>query len=435
MKQRWKVMVMTAMFVCLLTGCFMRSPGELYAVPKQAEDYFNLQQAIDTVMETATYSAPVSGANRQAVQLKDLDGDGTNEAVLFAKTEGDHPLKIYVFARKGTVFSQIACMEGDGINFDAVYFSQIDGKDGLEMVVGRQLSEGVLRSMSVYALQDDTVSELLNTNYNQFKVIDLDKNGCDDVFLLREDAAQRAGVALLYRWRNEQMQADPQAFSTASAEAVRYVQAGKTEDDAPAVFVASNLDEDHLVTDVFAMHGEQFTNITQPSGTPPDPPVSNGTILFADIDDDGITELPSLLPLASNGAAQVCWLIQWNSLTLDGEMMTKMLTAQSVEEHWYVELRQQWKNDLYIAGETSEGARKTVFYLRGTAPDEMTELFTIYAFSGDDREQTAVQDGRFLLGSGSTATYCASIGATAPISQAQLTAQFHLMPDATNSEG
>lgn len=105
MKRRILVGILPVLLIILLSGCFVLDPDELLTLPKQAEDYYNLQQAIDEVMKDAEYSAPISGENRQAVQLKDLDGDGNNEAVLFAKTEGEHPLKIYVFNRVGAVFS------------------------------------------------------------------------------------------------------------------------------------------------------------------------------------------------------------------------------------------------------------------------------------------------------------------------------------------
>ena len=62
--------------VCLLGGCFFEPAEGLYAVPKQLEDYYNLQSAIDSAMpDNAVYSPPTAGENQQAVQLTDRDGD------------------------------------------------------------------------------------------------------------------------------------------------------------------------------------------------------------------------------------------------------------------------------------------------------------------------------------------------------------------------
>lgn len=434
MKRIWKSVAVMALLATLLTGCFMRSPDELYALPKQAEDYYNLQQAIDAVMAKASYCAPLNGENRQAVQLKDLDGDGTNEAVVFAKAEGEHPLKIYVFGREGNVFSQIACMEGDGVNFDAVYFAQIDGRDSLEIVVGRQLSEGVPQSLSIYAMQDGSMTEQLNASYNQFVVGDLDQDGMDDVFLLRSDVAFRDDVALLYRWQDGRMQSDPEVYVSASTEAVRRVVLGKIEDEVPAVFVAGNTDENNLTTDVFAVRDGEITNLTRlPETGTVNASAQCGTILFADIDADGVTELPQVLTLPSageSGAEQGCQLVRWYSLSLSGAENTKMLAAQRMSGSWYVELQQQWQADLRILCQTLDDGQETIFYQRNPATEALEEIFTIYELTGDDRESAAEQDGRFLLDCDSDTAFAASIGTASyarGLTREQLSARFHLI--------
>jgi len=42
------------------------------------------------------YSAPVSGENRQTVQMADLDGDGHSEIIVFAKGSDEDPMKLTV---------------------------------------------------------------------------------------------------------------------------------------------------------------------------------------------------------------------------------------------------------------------------------------------------------------------------------------------------
>ena len=83
---------------CTLTGCVGQQADELYALPKQPDEYYELQNAIDQVLVSdAAYSGPLSGSNQQAVQLADLDGDGQDEAIVFIKAGGEKPLKAYIF--------------------------------------------------------------------------------------------------------------------------------------------------------------------------------------------------------------------------------------------------------------------------------------------------------------------------------------------------
>ncbi len=75
--------------VGLLGGCFLEPAEGLYAVPKQPEEYYNLQSAIEAAMPAgASYSPPTAGENQQAVQLTDLDGDGEDEAVVLLQDDG-----------------------------------------------------------------------------------------------------------------------------------------------------------------------------------------------------------------------------------------------------------------------------------------------------------------------------------------------------------
>lgn len=70
----------------LLGGCFLEPAEGLYAVPKQSEEYYDLQNAIELALpDGAVYAPPVSGDNQQVVQMVDLDGDGEDEAVVYCK--------------------------------------------------------------------------------------------------------------------------------------------------------------------------------------------------------------------------------------------------------------------------------------------------------------------------------------------------------------
>ena len=99
--KRMLLAVLAAAMSLVLSGCFVKTVDELYTLPKHSDEYNRLEQAIDQVMssQNASYAAPVSGMNQQSVQLADLDGDGTEEAVAFLKTTGDKPLKACIFSR------------------------------------------------------------------------------------------------------------------------------------------------------------------------------------------------------------------------------------------------------------------------------------------------------------------------------------------------
>ena len=96
--------VLPVLLALLLSGCvFSSTVDELYQLPQLPAEYTELQNLLDAIQDQgAEYAAPTSGANIQPVQLVDLDGDGTQEAVAFFRRTGDEqPLKIYIFQSAG----------------------------------------------------------------------------------------------------------------------------------------------------------------------------------------------------------------------------------------------------------------------------------------------------------------------------------------------
>ena len=290
---RWRAMkaLMGGLLLAAVCGgCSVRSADELYALPKQSDVYYDLQEAIDRVMDAGTsYAGPLTGSNQQAVQLADLDGDQEDEAIVFLKAAGEKPLKAYIFDRTDESFENTAVIEGDGSDFDAVEYVDLDGRDGLEIVVGRQLSDQILQSLSVYAWVDGSLVELMSANYSEFTVVDLDGDDNKDVFLLRQSTNERAGVAELYRWRNGGMEREQEASLSVGAKQIKRIVTGYVAQGVPAVFVASSYEEDTIITDIFACVNQGLRNVAVNT----EAGVSTQTIrsyhVYAeDIDEDGV---------------------------------------------------------------------------------------------------------------------------------------------------
>ena len=132
-----------------LSGCVM-TVDQMYVPPRRSESYKNLQTVMDEYMDGMSYCAPNTGENQQSVQMADLTGDGVKEVVVFVKGSDEHPLKVLIFRLKGDVYEPLTVIEASGTAFDQVEYIQMDGLPGLELVGGRQVSDQVLRNLTVY---------------------------------------------------------------------------------------------------------------------------------------------------------------------------------------------------------------------------------------------------------------------------------------------
>ena len=85
-------------------------------------------------------------SNQQTVQMADLDGDGVEEYIVFAQGNSANPLQVLIFRQEedGTC-RLMEVIQSNGSAFEQVEYVQMDNAPGYELVVGRQLSDQVLR--------------------------------------------------------------------------------------------------------------------------------------------------------------------------------------------------------------------------------------------------------------------------------------------------
>lgn len=434
-KKLFSLILSVCVMALTFCGCMARSTDDLYALPRQSEAYYDLQRAIDGVMTGDTaYCAPAAGTNQQAVQLADLDGDGQEEAIVFLRTSGEVPLKIHIFDRKGEEYVSVAVIEGDGSSFESVEYADMDGNGSMELIFGRGLSGQVLRCLSAYTWREDRMVELMTVNYSQFRTVDLNGDERKEVFLLRDEAEESGGVAELYSYRDGRMEREREASLSAGVSAVRRIISGFVSPGVPAVFVASTFDETSIITDIFAFRDQTFQNISASGETGlSTQTVRSYNVYATDIDNDGLIELPSLVALPSqNPEAGTDWIIDWYNLYPDGARQVKMSTFHNHSAGWYLELPGHWHGSITVShtAEEANGVQGLTFSRWKGRDAEPEKIFTVFAFTGEDRETLAVQDGRFLLSKKGETAYSVSMGTGSwakQLTQDEMTAMFRFI--------
>lgn len=398
MKKKILFLVLT-LTALLLTGCAMQTVEEMYAVPKRSAEYSSLQFAIDAAMVGRTYAAPVSGDNQQSVQMADLDGDGVEEYLVFAMANSDKRLQVLIFRQEEDgACSLWEVIESSGAAFEQVEYIHFDQVPGCELVIGSQVSDQVLRSVSVYSFSKGTAEQLLMVGYAKFLTCDLDGNDCKELLVLRPGEAEATrGMAVLYSSRGGQIERSVETELSKEVTHIRRITASKLQDGTPAVFVASSVDEKAIVTDIFALKEGKFTNIS--FSTEADTSIQtlrNFYVYAEDIDEDGVLELPSLLTMKAVSHwedEEEKFLLRWFAMDLDGREVDKLFTFHYYVGGWYVQLDKEWASRVSV----EQGSGVYIFYMWNESYQEATPLFTIYVFTGGTRDEDAVKDGRFAV--------------------------------------
>ena len=431
MKRRILLLCTAVLTVLLLSGC-ARTIDELYSPPRRSEEYSRLQSAIDIAMAGLEYSAPLTGENQQAVQMADLNGDGVEEYLVFARGNSDKPMQILIFSQEedGNVEIQ-EVITSNGSAFELVQYEDIDGKPGLELVVGRQVSEQLMGSVSVYSFSSGRAERLMNAGYSKLLTLDLGGSEQKELLLVqRGESDQSNAIAVLYRYRSKSMTRSVEVELSRPANNVKRVTAGKLQCGTPSVYVSFATEENAIRTDILALLDDRLSRIWVMG--PMEEYVqtlSNYYVYADDVDEDGIMEIPSLIPIQP---AAVTWgeeeqyVIRWYSVDSTGQQTDKLYSFHNFSDGWYLELDSSWTDRITV----SQVGSNYAFYMWDTDFTEAIPVFTVYALSGSDRQTQATEDGRFVLSSSADVIYAARLEGDLQaygINEEYLTSHFHLI--------
>lgn len=423
MTMRWKKLLGLPLILCLcflLTGCLFNSRVEdLYCLPQLPEEYTELKNKIDDILsDGAEYAAPLSGSNVQPVQLVDLDGDGTEEAVaFFRKSTEEKPLKIYIFRVQGESYEQAAVIEGSGTAIYSISYTDMDGDGVMELAVGWRVNNTdpdnlqTLQALSIYKLKELQPKELLQKTYAKYIIADLNEDKKKELIIIRSDEESNC-TADYYQWENHALELTSSArVSTSVAElsqTTSRVSVGTLEEGKPALFVTGVEESSIAITDVLTSRDGDLVNITQSSTTGVSTEIFRYLSVYPqDINSDGVTEVPVPSPLPTQGEGGVCYQVDWRSYDVEGNIDTVMTTCHDVDDGWYLVIPANWSEKVLATRKVSMSGDATVTFSvigdTGELPQEFMRIYT----QPDDEEND--KSSRLTLSRGSGKLYTAEI--------------------------
>ena len=431
MKSKW-LMLLGVLACLLLSGCAMKTVDEMYCLPKRSEAYQELQKVLDTELQNMEYCAPLSGMNQQPVQAADVDGDGVSEFLVFAKAAGERPLRILVIEREDQTFTLTDTLQFSGSAFDQVEYISMDEKSGVELVVGIQLSDQLLRSVAAYTFTDGKGEKLLDANYTNFLTVDLDRDNQGELFVLYPGQTEESpGFVALYEVEKGVVERSLEVKLSAPVSRLQRVITGELAGGEAAVFVASALEDTVLVTDVYALRSGALTNISlsNESGTSVST-IRNHFVYAQDIDEDGQLELPALIPMKamSERNTQSEDLIRWYSLSITGEEVDKLYTYHNFVNGWYLVLDSTWAQQVTVTQDSTGYS----FYLWDLAKENAIRVLEVQMLYDQDEISQAMENGAILLYQGESSAYVGVLTSDAAqfgLTQEWLRGSFYLIYD------
>jgi len=386
-----KVLLLAGMTILLLLlgGCSLKFGDGLLSLPKVPAEYVQLQQQLDTIRQGgAVYAVAESGTNRQAVQLVDLDGDGTEEALAFFRTE-TNAYQVYVFRQVDGQYLRIGMAEGYGSTLRAIYYPTLgNGKAALAMCWG--FDEGGSYGMTVYGFGNTGMSVLMDIRYSDVVLRDINGDGSEEMAFAIRDTVTGLYSARIYQYQKDQYRVLCDVPMCLEVRSVANMQFGTLENGQVGLYVDSNATTGGYVTDLICYDGQTAYNrtIDQASGSGTKTWRLNA-VYCSDIDGDGRVDVPaahvfSYEPNEVEARARV----DWYNFDRDGLSAQVGSTVHAVAENWYFQWPDRWGDQVRIGKGTDTNLSKTIFSVLnsdGTSED----LLVLWFFSGGGREEEA----------------------------------------------
>lgn len=425
--------------VSLLSACGYSTVEEMYRIPKRSQEYTLLQSTIEQAMTGMEFASPTAGDNQQTVQAADLDGDGNLEYLVFARNSSEKPLKVLIFHETdGGNYTLMEQLEMNGSSFEQVLYADMDGCPGVELIIGRRLTNQVMRIADVYTFADGQSSQQINTIYSMFLTADLTGDGKQELMVIREgDTDVSAGSVVVFRWQGTDVERSREIRLSQRVEQIKRLKVSRLQGGDPAVYISSTINDSAVVTDVLVMQGESFVNLNSTGKLAYSVQTLRNYFLYmTDVDEDGIMELPSLMemrPVQAEAQTRSQQMVYWYSIDINGKEVPKMYTFHNVENGWYLLLDMPAEVAQRIAVERDGNCLR--FYIW---EEEAKLLFTLNAYTGKDRNQAAELNNQFVICQTDSVVYTGKLeiqSAVYGITQEGLSNSFRLMGMDLKKEG
>lgn len=395
---RWYILYALALAILpilLVIVTQFTAPAELLTPPSLVGTNLEIQKAFEKSIKDKAeimLQYPTSGDYRSAFVLKDLDNDGSDEAIVYYTLKSDETVvRVNVLDQVDGQWTSLGDEPGYGAKVLSVSFTDLNGDGNIEILTNWSLFESTTaKTLTIHSLKslDKNKVEfdaLVNQSYTYETIADIDSDGLDEVFVTWLDTEgnniSRSYASLLKQapdgtinqiGQNVLLDASVSAYDSLKLEtyentSTAFLDAHKGEDTMITEVIWWDEDEKSLVVP-FLDH-ETLTNV-KTARSPAVPSV--------DIDGDGQIEIP--LNVARTGVTfpkeTQLKLFSWNVPTDEGLEPTLYGFVNNTLGCFF-SLPAEFENNILAYRLSDESV--TTFYWADDGENRNNPLFTLVA--------------------------------------------------------
>ena len=352
MKKSFVISIIICFSILMFSGCTFNNVGieGLLQSPTISEEQSKIYEALTkSVGEEIQLKYPLSGENRSAFIVENIDSDIMDEAIVFYKKKStatnEAGLRInvldYVDDKWQSVYDSPALAE----EVDKVIISTIGTTKETYIIVGYGTKAVIDKKFVIYKYSEGILYSVYEDNYTMLEVLDMDRDGAKEIVNIYRSSLDQgfyAQVSKIFdsdgdKVMSVKLSADIASFSS--------IKVGKIGDDIDALYIDAIKSDGSMITEVVGMVDNKLINFIT------DSEMSLKTVRpwgydSYDLNKDGIVEIPSTKPFIGyedvSNIKNLTLQTQWKIVDKNGNVKTKLSSYYSKSNSYVFILPGSW---------------------------------------------------------------------------------------------
>jgi len=353
--------------VQLTSGCFVvgaRAPGDLMESPSLKNEQQTIKAYIDEELQSGeTLYKPENPDGMSAINLVDLDGDGSDEAVVYYKDGSNYKLGAYVFVSAGGAWELVSKIESSGVDISYSGFYELNGGGSKEIVMAwsaDKLDIQMNKYVSVYTY-GEKVEELYHDSYTEMVVGDFYGNSNSEILLLNLDrnVSEPSSTGRLVAFSDGSLKAIDKINLDPYINGYYNVVSGLASPDKTGIFLDMGIGAHSASTYLLVVEEGKIENVFSGDGSSFYSKTSKAyAVESMDINGDGIIEIGTYEEPYINeySMADTPWIINWHQWDGKKDLDLTMKMYVDSEKDLRVDFPDKWQKDVTV-GYSGDGTK------------------------------------------------------------------------------
>ncbi|MBR6785405.1 MAG: VCBS repeat-containing protein [Clostridia bacterium] len=414
MKKLFALVLMMAFVVASFSSCadfkLFRAADSLLVPPLFYEEYEGLVELFRSqIGENASLCTPYDGDYRSAIVVEDFDSDGVKEAFIFYRESmGDTTAKARCYESIDGEWKPAGDFIGHGNQVESVTVSDMNGDGISEIIVSWSVSGvNIGKTLSVYHTSGNNVAfkEISNEVCSVSLITDIDGDSLDDIFMITQNTNSTIPQrnARIISVSKDSAVLKGEARVDANISSYVSVKTEKTKGaSVPRIYIDALKGERQMITELIywdSVKKKLVAPLFDESMMSTVITLRNDPILSADINGDGIIDVPSQTEVFSSGTDEIkidpshLYVTSWLNF-YDGGNETVVSALVNYENGYMITL--SGKDRFELSVEELIESNCWVVKERNFETGEETELYSVIRVSTDKINSVAL-DGYVAL--------------------------------------